>query len=413
MKPLLLLTVIALAACSSPFHKLAKQTEIGSEAGYVSVSNPAANIKSLTFGDFEFATSSHEYRSLTGTKPPFRGILLYALTREPEYEYFILLNPRFAVINEEKYSLREIQIGENIVSVAVSLHAPVNDITFIKYNVKPSDIVFATYTYSTNNRLQNLEPLAEHLSSTTGLPIRAVSYPTVQALIEAVRTGEADFAMMNTSGYLVLQRNHSDAATTLVNLSLGSESVTNYGGCLIARRELGISSMSDVAAIDNRIPLALVASTSTSGNLVPRLLLNSNGIPDPESKFDVTYSGTHAKVVEDVLSGKAMLGGTGCAEIDKARQNSGFDTHAVVVGSFDDIPLGPVVHSSKMGATTASRIAELLKTLHDDNPSVFTNFLQGWSEFLQAKRFVPVTDSDYDPFRRMFGTNEALWKLIE
>lgn len=413
MKPLLLLAIIALAACSSPFHKLAKQTEIGSEAGYVSVSNPAANIKSLTFGDFEFATNTREYRSLTDTKPPFRDILLYAQTSEPEYEYFILLNPRSTAINEEKYSLREIQIGENIVTVAVSRHAPVNDITFIKYNVKPSDIVFATYTYSTNNRLQNLEPLAEHLSSTTGLPIRAVSYPTVQALIEAVRTGEADFAMMNTSGYLVLQRNHSDAATTLVNLSLGSESVTNYGGCLIARRELGISSMSDVAAIDNRIPLALVASTSTSGNLVPRLLLNSNGIPDPESKFDVTYSGTHAKVVEDVLSGKAMLGGTGCAEIDKARQNSGFDTHAVVVGSFDDIPLGPVVHSSKVDATTAARVADQLKTLHADNPAVFTNFLQGWSEFLQAKRFVPVSDSDYDPFRRMFGTNEALWKLIE
>src|SRR5690606_16346161 len=140
-------------------------------------------------GDFEFATNTREYRSLTDTKPPFRDILLYAQTSEPEYEYFILLNPRSTAINEEKYSLREIQIGENIVTVAVSRHAPVNDITFIKYNVKPSDIVFATYTYSTNNRLQNLEPLAEHLSSTTGLPIRAVSYPTVQALIEAVRTG--------------------------------------------------------------------------------------------------------------------------------------------------------------------------------------------------------------------------------
>jgi hypothetical protein len=61
------------------------------------------------------------------------------MTREPEYEYFIFLNPRSAAVNEEKFSLREIQIGENIVTVAVSRHAPVNDITFIKYNVKPLD----------------------------------------------------------------------------------------------------------------------------------------------------------------------------------------------------------------------------------------------------------------------------------
>lgn len=276
-----------------------------------------------------------------------------------------------------------------------------------------NDIVFATYTYSTNDRLQNLEPLAEHLSTVTGLPIRAVSYPTVQALIEAVRTGEADFAMMNTSGYLVLQRNHPDAAVPMVNLSLGSESVTNYGGCLIARRELGIRSMSDVAAIDNRIPLALVASTSTSGNLVPRLLLNSHGIADPESKFDVSYSGTHAKVVEDVIGGNAMLGGAGCAEVDKARLSPNFDEQAVVVGSFDDIPLGPVVHHANVDSNTVAMVSTLLLSLHDDNAGVFTNFLQGWSEFLQAKQFVPVSDSDYDPFRRMFGTNQALWKLIE
>jgi phosphate/phosphite/phosphonate ABC transporter binding protein len=285
--------------------------------------------------------------------------------------------------------------------------------THLGAQAQKSDIVFATYTYSTNDRLQNLEPLAEHLSSATGLPIRAVSYPTVQALIEAIRTGEADFAMMNTSGYLVLQRNHPEAATPMVNLTLGSESVTNYGGCLIARKELGIRSMEDVASLGTKIPLALVASSSTSGNLVPRLLLNSHGIADPESKFDVTYSGTHAKVVADVLSGKAKLGGVGCAEVDKARLSPNFDEQAVVVGSFDDIPLGPVVHHSDVDSNTVAMVSTLLLSLHEHNPAVFTNFLQGWTEFLQAKQFAPVSDSDYDPFRRMFGTNQALWKLIE
>lgn len=408
-----LLTLLALAACSSPFHELAKHNEFGSEDGYVRVSNTGAGLKSLTFGDFDFASSPSEYKVLTGKKPPFRDILLYAVTREPEYEYFILLNPKRSPVDGEQYSTREVQIGENTVNVAISRHAPVNDITFIKYNVKSTDIVFATYTYSTNDRLQNLEPLTAHLSQATGLPIRAVSYPTVQALIEAIRTGEADFAMMNTSGYLVMQRNHTGSAIPMVNLTMGNESVTNYGGCLIARRELGVSSMQEVASISNNPTLTLVASSSTSGNLVPRLLLNSHGIPDPESKFEVSYSGTHAKVVEDVLSGKAMLGGAGCAEIDKARQTMGFDDHAIVVGSFNDIPLGPVVRGAKVDSTMASRISSLLISLSSDKPAVFTNFLQGWSEFLQAKQFVKVSDSDYDPFRSMFGTNAALWKLIE
>lgn len=136
MKPLILLTLLALAACSSPFHKLAKHTEFGSEDGYVRVSNPAANIKSLTFGDFEFASNLSEYKSLTGSKPPFRDILLYAATRSPEYEYFILLNPKSNRFDEDKYSIRDTDIDGNNVVIVISRHAPVNDITFIKMNVK-------------------------------------------------------------------------------------------------------------------------------------------------------------------------------------------------------------------------------------------------------------------------------------
>ncbi len=135
MRYLLLTLLLAITACSSPFHKLAKHTEFGSEGGYVSVINPVAGLKSLTFGDFEFATSSREYRSLTGTKPPFRDILFYAVTREPEYEYYVLVNPRSRQFDEGSYSIRDTQIGGKNVVVVISRHAPVNDITFIKFNV--------------------------------------------------------------------------------------------------------------------------------------------------------------------------------------------------------------------------------------------------------------------------------------
>jgi len=280
-------------------------------------------------------------------------------------------------------------------------------------DTKDAEIVFATYTYSTNDRLANLEPLAEHLSESTGLNIRAVSYPTVEALISAVADGSADFAMMNTSGYLVLQRNHPGAATPLVNLTLGNGLLTNYGGCIIARKDLGINTMDDVVSTGIGLSLALVTATSTSGNLVPRLLLNSHGVPDAEAIFNVTYSGTHRQVVEDVLSGKAMLGGSGCAEIEIARDQLGFDDIAVVVSSFDDIPLGPIVYGAKTDKDVVAKIAARLESLHIDNPDVFANFCAGWSEFREATQFMKVADSDYDSFRQMFGTNTALWMLIE
>ena len=275
------------------------------------------------------------------------------------------------------------------------------------------ELILATYTYSTNNRLQNLEPLAGYLSQQTGLSIKAVSYPTVQALIAAIKNDSVDFAMMNTSGYLVLQKNNPGIVTPLVNLDMGNELFTNYAGCIIALKQSGISSIKELANAGKKYSLALVTASSTSGNLVPRLLLNDAGIADPAQKFTVSYSGTHKKVVEDVLGGKADIGGCGCAEVDSARKNQQFDDKAYVITSFNDIPLGPVVYNKKTGAAVVKKIATLLKKVHTTNPAVFSNFCNGWTEFKQAKRFKPVADKDYDRFRKMFGSNEALWALIQ
>jgi phosphonate transport system substrate-binding protein len=276
-----------------------------------------------------------------------------------------------------------------------------------------NEYVFATYTYSTNNRLQNIQPLVEYLSRESGLKFRAASYPTVQSLINAIKNDSVDFAMINTSGYLVLQRNYPGLATPLVNLDMGNESSTNYGGCLIANKQSGILSIQDILKTETKLPFALVSSSSTSGNLMPRLILNSHNISDPETKFNVYYAGTHKKVVEEVVSGKAAIGGCGCSEIDSARKNMDFDSKAIVVSQFNNIPLGPVMYNTKLNETTTKTIFRLLVVLHENDKTVFQKFCDGWTEFRQAKKFRFVRDKDYDEFRNMFGSNKALWKLIE
>ena len=273
--------------------------------------------------------------------------------------------------------------------------------------------VFATYTYATNTRMQNLGPLVNWLAEKSGLSLQAKSYPGVQALAEAIRDGSVDFAMMNTSGYLVLQRNDPNKAIPMVNLDPGYGPMTNYGGCLIARRQSGITTMKDVQSMDKKYSLALVSSTSTSGNLVPRLILNSHGIARADSAFHLSYSGTHRQVVEDVLSGKADLGGCGCAETDSARLNPLFADNVVLLESFNDIPLGPIVYRSQTDTVAVRLLSTLLLTIHQDNPVAFQNFLNGWTEFRHSMRFRPVSDYDYDSFRKMFGDNSLLWKQIE
>ncbi len=184
--------------------------------------------------------------------------------------------------------------------------------------------MLATYTYSTNTRMESLEPLAVLLSQKTGIEVTAVSYPTVQRLLEAIKHDSVDFAMMNTSGYLTFQKEIPNKIVPLVNLYMGIASSTNYGGCIIVLNETGIPSIKHFLVTDSSYRFALVNNSSTSGNLVPRLLLNNIGIDNAEKKFQVYYAGTHKNVVEDIINGKAALGGCGCAEVEKYKGSSAY-----------------------------------------------------------------------------------------
>ena len=278
-------------------------------------------------------------------------------------------------------------------------------------SVAQQSFVLATYTYSTNNRLANLTPLADYLSKETGQKFTAVSFATVQELIDAIRDRKVDLAMINTLGYLSMQKKYKDAAYPLVTLDMGNANSTNYGGCLLAAKSQHITSVKQLLSTDKPRRLALVGKSSTSGNLVPRLILNQAGISSADEHFLLYYAGTHKQVIEDLLAGKASVGGCGCDEYEKNKER--IKDSIVMLASFNDIPLGPIVYRKGLSAELTKKIATALSAAHDKQPAIFKNFLQGWTEFKNAVKFKPAADTDYNEFRAMFGSNESLWKLLE
>ncbi|HYE54082.1 MAG TPA: hypothetical protein VD996_04535, partial [Chitinophagaceae bacterium] len=66
-----------------------------------------------------------------------------------------------------------------------------------------------------------------------------------------------------------------------------------------------------------------------------------------------------------------------------------------------------------MTAATRRKIESALLKVHREHPATFKNFCAGWTEFLGAVGFRRAADADYNTFRRMFGSNESLWKLLE
>lgn len=275
-------------------------------------------------------------------------------------------------------------------------------------------LVLATYAYADNNRLANLQALAQYLQKQTGFTVEAVSYPSVQELTAAIEQGKVDLAMINTLGYLSFQRRHAGIAVPLVSLDAGNVLATNYGGCLLARTGSGIRSIADATKGDTIYRLALVAKASTSGNLVPRLMFNSNGVSNADSRFQLYYAGTHKQVIDDLLADKATLGGCGCNEYEKNVQaDKNFGGKITKIAEFNNIPLGPIIHRNTLPKEQVKKIKNALLKVHAQDAKAFQIFRAGWTEFLEARKFKPVKDSDYNEFRAMFGQNEQLWQLLD
>jgi phosphate/phosphite/phosphonate ABC transporter binding protein len=270
--------------------------------------------------------------------------------------------------------------------------------------------VLATYQYSSNTRLDNLAALSDYLSEQMRRPFKIKSYPTIERLINAFSLDSVHCAMINTSGYLLLEHNFPDRADCIVNLALENKSSTNYGACIIVSPTSRIKSMNDLRAAPKG-SFSMVMASSTSGNLYPRLLLSDAGISDPDKTFDVYYAGTHRQVVADVSEGKAFAGGCSCEEVEK--HNLSAARKLVTLSSFTNIPVGPIVVSRRLDTKTVDGLKKSLLNVHEAVPGAFRKFCEGWTEFKSAKKFQVVDDSHYAELMEKFDKNERLWALLQ
>src|SRR5688572_27172164 len=142
-------------------------------------------------------------------------------------------------------------------------------------------LVIATYQYSDNDRIKNIQPFATHFSDVTEVQTVVKSFPTVLQLVQAMKAGEVDIAFINTFGYLMLREQTSSFEISAA-LHLPDKEASLYKSVIVSPRENPVASLNDAlrGASDNF--LILVSAGSTSGNLVPRLKIASLMEDDPE-----------------------------------------------------------------------------------------------------------------------------------
>lgn len=280
-------------------------------------------------------------------------------------------------------------------------------------NAQP--LVIATYQYADNNRIANIQPLADHIAAKTGKAVEVKSYPTVHLFMEAIQNNEVDIALINSFGYFMVE-----AADTkypmkpYAVLRVKEHAKDNYKTAIIIAKRFKADTLRNVTQLAASLRLMLVSPGSTSGNLVPRLAFNSVGLKNPETDFQqVRYGKNHKAAIDSVLTGKADIAAVGSTEYFSLLKDSSRAKQIKLLWLSPEIPLGPLLINNRVSTPLRNSIVALLLELHQTNAPALEAVKKGWSEAAQTDQFIRLPKNYYQPFRKQSGDEKTMAKIIK
>lgn len=239
--------------------------------------------------------------------------------------------------------------------------------------------------------------LAADLGAALGMEVKEIQASDYNAIIEALRTGQADMAYMGPLS-VALAEERADAEPIVMKAPGGDKSQAVYHSVLIARADNEeINSIEDIQGKT----IAFVDPDSTSGNLVPTSeiiqafpneSLDSDKLHTNGDFFEaVSFSGKHQAGLQAVIKGDVDVVPISdqilASEI--ANGNAG-ENDVKVIHTSPAIPAEAMVVSADMDDALKAKLAEFLSSY--DNEAYFTDVIK-----VEGARFVACDASDYAP----------------
>lgn len=244
---------------------------------------------------------------------------------------------------------------------------------------------------------QSAELLVQFLRQYTGYWIEASVPTSYVAVVEAFGAGKADVAATNAFSYLLARERYGVRAVLRVVRRNGEVS---YRGQIITHVSSGIERLQQL----NGRRIAYVDPASTSGYILPKALLEREGIRPAEEVFAMR----HDNVVTMVYQRQVDAGATYYSPPDPVTGQIR-DARSRVLGQFPD-----VVQKVRILALTDSIPNDPIVVRADLPEDIVRSLVEGLLAFqarpegrralyeiYSVEGFVPAQDSDYDGLRRL------------
>ncbi len=238
--------------------------------------------------------------------------------------------------------------------------------------------------------------LAKDLSEALGCEVEEIQASDYNAIIEALRTGNADMAYMGSQA-LALGVERTDLEPIVMKAEEGDPEKAVYHSVLIANSDNDeINSIEDIKGKT----MAFVDPDSTSGNLVPSAEI-IRAFPDDDLNSDilhtngdffeaVSFSGSHQAGLQAVIKGDVDVVPISdqILESEIAHGNASEDDIKIIYES-GSIPAEAMVVGEHVSEDTRNKLTEFLTSY--DNEEYFTDVIK-----VPGARFVECDMSDYE-----------------
>jgi phosphonate transport system substrate-binding protein len=240
--------------------------------------------------------------------------------------------------------------------------------------------------------------LRNYLQQQLHMPVEVVRVEGYAPTIEAMRAGKVDLANFGSLGYIIAAKNAGAQAIVSTGDANGKLSV--YYSVIAVPKDSPIHSIADLKAHAKDLVFAFADPASTSGNLYPRVFLQSIGI-QPEHDFkQVVFANGHLACVMAVKAGKVDAGAfmqsaatrlvtTGKMKADDVR----------IIWTSEGIPTGPLAVRSALPDSLKLQIQDAMTHISTRDPALWAELAKSIRSLSTGMTYIPVTDATYNGLR--------------
>jgi phosphonate transport system substrate-binding protein len=223
------------------------------------------------------------------------------------------------------------------------------------------------------------------MTESVGVPVALVQSDTYAEVVTAFERGAVDVGILNAFSYVEIA-GRARLVPLVRRVRAGRDT---YRGYLIVRQDDPVARYEDLRGKTIAFPDA----RSTTGYLLPRLMLRRHGLELKRDFRQILFIGKHDSTALAVANGTADVGAMASYIFEDLE--SAIRAKLRVLDRSEPIPFGPVVARSSLGETLLGRIRTFFLTL-DHTP-------QGQALLREARLsgFTSASDQDYRPIRTL------------